>query len=223
MIKMYKNIGFVFLILLAFVMAGFFKTYWVFLPHLNFPATATAVTHFHAMVMSLWVLLLIGQPLLIKYKKTQLHRILGKVTYVLAPLVVASVIGLLIRNYHRDNMRIWPFWDQMQGVYFGAIHSLQFIVFYILALIYRRNTALHGGFMIATGVVLINPAVVRIWLHLFHLPFSIAQTITCSTTFTAMLLLVLAARRRQMDYRFLLVIWSTFLLYDIPMLYLIWA
>jgi hypothetical protein len=42
--------------------------------------------------------LLIVQPFLIRYRKLALHRLLGKFTYILAPLIILSFVGMMIKQ-----------------------------------------------------------------------------------------------------------------------------
>ena len=76
--KGYKNTGYIFIILLVIIFFGFFKTYFGLFPHFN--ERTTPIVHFHVFVLTLWVVLLIVQPLLIRYKKFRAHRLLGRLT-----------------------------------------------------------------------------------------------------------------------------------------------
>lgn len=221
MIKVYRNVGYFFLVLLAFVIAGFFKTYFGFIP--KFPSTTTRVIHFHALVLSSWVLLLILQPLLIRYKKVKLHRLVGRTTYVLAPLIVASFIALMVKHYYDQQMETWTFRARFAEYYFQGIHTLQFTLFYLLALRYKKHAMLHGGYMIATGFIFINPSLLRVFLLLFAVPYPWAQTFTSIVTDGVILALLFFIRSKGLDYRFVLVVLATFLLYDIPMLFKVWG
>ena len=78
--KQYKYIGYLSLPLLLLVIAGFYKSYYGLFPDFN--SSITVPMHFHAFVMSLYVILLIVQPFLIFYKKFETHRLLGKFSYV---------------------------------------------------------------------------------------------------------------------------------------------
>ncbi len=61
------------------------------------PATAptSIYTHVHAMTSSLWMLLLIAQPLAIRTRRLALHRRLGKASLGLAPLVLVTIAAML--------------------------------------------------------------------------------------------------------------------------------
>ncbi|GAB2558518.1 hypothetical protein [Spirosoma aerophilum] len=99
--KAYRHISFQFIALLLISMAGFWKTYLI-----RFPAFYGFVTahHLHGLLMLLWVVLLIAQPLLIRAKNIELHRILGKASYVLMPLMVLSMLMVTWVQYQRGRI-----------------------------------------------------------------------------------------------------------------------
>ena len=74
---------------LALAMAAFWPTY------LSLgPASSSFYTHFHAVTATAWMVLLIVQPLAIRTRRLKWHRILGRMSYVLAPLVLVSMVLL---------------------------------------------------------------------------------------------------------------------------------
>jgi uncharacterized membrane protein YfhO len=77
--KIYYNAGYFFLILAIFVFAGFYKPYFSLMP--QFKKSTTFIVHFHAVVLSMWVILLIVQLLLIRYKKLRIHRLCTGAAY----------------------------------------------------------------------------------------------------------------------------------------------
>jgi len=89
-------IGIVLLIVLAHV--GFYKTYIRHFPgfednvrHDGRQIHFTWVMHFHGMMMIGWLLMLLVQPIFILKGKVKLHRIVGRLSYVLAPLVLITM------------------------------------------------------------------------------------------------------------------------------------
>ena len=76
---------FIFLLLMSF--AGFYKTYLVKFP--NFEGFTWA-HHFHGVIMLTWILMLIAQPVFIRTKNFRLHRIVGKASYFIFPLLLLS-------------------------------------------------------------------------------------------------------------------------------------
>ena len=73
--KSYRNLVFFFFGIAVVIFIGFFKTYFGLFP--SFAGVKT-FHHFHASLLLLWLLLLIVQPMLIKYKRFELHRWLGR-------------------------------------------------------------------------------------------------------------------------------------------------
>jgi hypothetical protein len=64
--KAYKNIGLFIIVVLAFVILGFYKSYYGLMP--SFKGVSVA-WHIHGTIMLSWFLLLIVQPILIRQHK----------------------------------------------------------------------------------------------------------------------------------------------------------
>src|SRR5687768_1291794 len=90
--NIYHNLGYWFLLLILLVAAGFYTSYFTI-----FLEPKEIIVHAHFFLMSLWIILLIVQPFLIKYKKLYYHRKLGKISYFLFPFVAFS--GYLMIRY----------------------------------------------------------------------------------------------------------------------------
>lgn len=155
----FNNSGYYFIALFALVIAGFWPSY--FAKFFNGTADFTSYLHFHAALALLWVFMLIAQPLLIRKKEFVLHRKIGKLSYVLVPLIFISII-LLAHSTLRGpienvGLELWvPFKD-----------LLIFAVGYGIAIKYRHTMAIHARGMIVAGIVLIEPALVRLILYVF--------------------------------------------------------
>ncbi|MEO7767434.1 MAG: hypothetical protein ABIS01_08415, partial [Ferruginibacter sp.] len=119
--------------------------------------------HFHAAMMILWVAILIAQPMLIRNKKLELHRIIGKFTYVLMPVMLVSV--LLIMN---SGMKAVPA-DKLAfaDVLFPVRDFFFLSIFFTIGVICRHNIQVHARAMIITGIVFIEPALFRFLGGLF--------------------------------------------------------
>ena len=85
--KQYKNLGYYFLILLVFVALGFYYPYFSLFPEFK---SVTIIIHIHAIALFLWLVILMVQPLLIRYQKYEAHKKLGKFTYFLLPIVISD-------------------------------------------------------------------------------------------------------------------------------------
>jgi uncharacterized membrane protein len=93
--NVYYNLGYWFLLLIVLVFAGFYPSYFS-----TFFEPKSSILHIHFTLMTLWVAMLITQPFLIKYKKLAIHRMLGKISYVLVPLVLASAFFMIRYSYY---------------------------------------------------------------------------------------------------------------------------
>jgi hypothetical protein len=164
--KGYKNAGYFFIALFAIVIFGFFKTYFGLFPH--FDEHTTAIVHFHASVLLLWIILLVVQPFLIKYKKLAAHRLLGRATYVLVPLIIFSFVAMMNKQVDEELAQKMTTWPIVKSLYMPFTDTLLFSTFYILAIINKHNAALHMRYIIVTGLVFVNASLIRslgIWFH----------------------------------------------------------
>src|SRR5579862_7632385 len=174
--KAYRNIGYPFIFLFALVIFGFFKTYFGLFPHFN--VHTTGIVHFHVFVLLLWIVLLIVQPVLIRYNKYEAHRAIGRFTYFLAPLIVVSFIGMMNKQISETPSQSLA--ATLDGLYLPLTDTLLFSTFYILAIVYKRNTALHMRYMIVTGLVFIDASLIRSLAIWFHVDFFYAALISIS-------------------------------------------
>jgi len=167
------------------VFFGFNATYFsiIFQPQ-------PSIIHIHFTLMVLWVMMLITQPFLIKYKKIYWHRLLGKISYVLVPLVLASGFLMIRFAYYRT---LGDFNNQIAkgtlklsnaevlqrsaaAMALPFYYLLTFLLFYLLAVKNRKKTFIHSRFMLATSLALLGPTVDRILFfvcNLTELPFGI--------------------------------------------------
>lgn len=148
----HRSAVFWFIGLLAIVVAGFWKTYFAVLFQ-----GLDKTHHFHGIVMLLWVLLLINQAWLVRSRRFDIHRITGKISYALAPLVVIS--GIVVTLFNPGRLAA-PAASQ-SGVPFGLFLSLLFGVLYGLAIYYRKRPNLHARYMITTALVFLVPGLGR--------------------------------------------------------------
>jgi hypothetical protein len=129
--------GYYFIGLFALVILGFWPSY--FAKFFNGTADFTFYFHFHATMMILWIFMLILQPILIRKKKLQLHRLIGKLSYVLFALMCISII-LIIHQRH-------PPVDEknLDTTLFGQSKNLLiFVIAYFIAIRYRHIVDIHA-------------------------------------------------------------------------------
>src|SRR3569833_1421291 len=149
-----------------FVHLGFYRTYWVHFPGFD---GFELLHHIHGMLMVSWLLLLITQPLLIRSGKYKAHRFLGKLSYVLAPLVLASMFLILRLSFHKAILS-GPEREAVAGAALNIPQIFEFSLFYVLAIIHihKNNTAKHIRYMIGTAVIMISAGFARFLIMYFN-------------------------------------------------------
>jgi len=175
--SIYNNLGYWFLSLIVLVFFGFYQTYFsvFFQPWPD-------IIHIHFVLMTLWIVMLITQPFLIKYKKLHLHRSIGKISYVLVPLTLLFsflVIRLeYYKNIERQSQQVATGLNHFEANEIlrkaadspiGIFYFVWFALFYVLAILNRHHTSSHPRYMLATALTLLGPTVDRILAIEFHI------------------------------------------------------
>jgi hypothetical protein len=134
----------------------------------------------YGMLMMGWLLMLFLQPILIRANKMKWHRRVGRLSYILVPLVLVSIYLVVARGYHTSLESDGKF----IAVSFLALVVpifFSFALLYALAIIYLNKPALHMRFMASTAFVFIAPGMDRALLYYFQLPgFDIRSVVILS-------------------------------------------
>ncbi len=154
--KEYRNIGFIFLLFIPLTFLGFYKTYFVLSP--EFEGTVDVYTHIHAFAASLWITLLIVQPLLIRSKNFSLHRSFGKISYFVFFALIISFIPQMIKEYGKGLFPLNASFD-----------IVLLMLFYFLAIKHKKEVATHMRYMIAIALIFVGPTLGRIIFFLLDL------------------------------------------------------
>jgi hypothetical protein len=170
---MQNNIVFLFIGIWLCAIIGFHKTYTIHFP--DFKGFQWE-QHFHGTVLMSWFLLLILQPLLIRYKKNHLHRNLGKISYLLAPLVCYSIFLVTRMVYLRD-ITNRPANSVLGQLSLDIPSIFIFGLFFILAMYNRKDSAVHMRYMIATSLLMIGPGLGRALIIYGGLPFPVSVSL----------------------------------------------
>lgn len=190
---LHNRIGYAFIALLIICTLGFYPTYLNKFP--DFIGFSSA-HHFHGLMALLWILLLIVQPFLIRAKKYELHRQVGKLGYVIMPLLVVSLFYVAKATYLK-NIKIMPEADAFAILPNGTVEIFDFSILFALAMIYRQNTAYHLRFMASTGLMMVGPGLGRMMVTA-GLPFPVVILIIIfSTTGVALIWLILDIRNKK--------------------------
>ena len=164
--KLQRNIVWFFSLLLLTSFLGFYPTYLVKAP--TFEGFKTA-HHFHGLMALLWILLLIVQPLLIRLKKNALHKQVGKLSYVIMPLLMVSLFFVAKASYEAALIAKGRE-TALAGMTNGIPDLIYLGFFFTMAMIYRKQVSIHMRFMACTGFMMLGPGLGRMMVVAFGMP-----------------------------------------------------
>lgn len=201
--KTYKYLGYFLILLIPFTFLGFYKTYFNQFP--TFKETNTLI-HVHAAIASIWILILIAQPLLIRKRKNQLHRKIGKISYILFPLLILSFIPQMIRLFNSDN----PIF-----LFFPLSDCIALVIFYSLAIYHRKNLSKHMRYMIGTAIVFLSPTLGRIGPLLLGVSDVVNQNVIYGIIYFILIGLIFLDKRNGQKYQPYVLILITWVIHQI--------
>lgn len=197
--------------LIVFVVWGFYETYFKYFP--VFPASTNLFTHVHALLCSLWIVLLIIQPLLIATKRRLLHRFIGRLSYFVFPLMCLSFIPLMINVWNSP---------QPRNILFSLSGFIQLIVFYTLAIFYRKRPELHMRYMISNALVLVDPSVGRLVVNSLHMADAFSNYMPFAFVDIILVTLILYDLKAKQNFKPYTLALFLFLTYQILVLAMFW-
>jgi hypothetical protein len=159
--KGYKNLVYFFGVIAVITFIGFYKKYFALAP--DFPGLKN-IHHFHALALITWLSMLIIQPILIANNKMTAHRMIGKFSYILVPFMFVSMLLVYHNQYLRFVSEGKPESESLSFVFSPTTDAIPFIIFYLLAILNKRETAKHMRYMICTGIVIGGPGLGRIFM-----------------------------------------------------------
>lgn len=155
----YKNAYLYFILAMLVTIVAFIPSYFTRLRE-----TDTS-HHFHGITATLWLLLFIVQPLLYRKVLMKWHRSIGKFSLLLAPLIVVGGLTMI----HRMLLAKANYPPQLpyQLAFIDFFTLALFILFFVLAIVHRKNIQLHARYMVCTVLPPLIPALTR---FLFLIP-----------------------------------------------------
>jgi hypothetical protein len=150
----YKRAWLFFLLAMAVIIAGFVPSFFT---QLN---TTDAWHHLHGMTATAWLTLLVVQPLLYSRGQMQWHRKLGKLSYVIIPLLTIGGIKMIATMIQRRNE--YPPLESFRLSFIDTVSLLFFIYFFVQAIRNVRTTGLHARYLAATVILLVPPGLARL-------------------------------------------------------------
>jgi hypothetical protein len=178
-LSIYPNLGYWLMLFILAAFGGFYHSYFsVFLqPHPSF-------IHIHFIFMALWMGIIIAQPLLIRYRKLTLHRKVGRVSYLILPLVLLSSWLVMRYAYARDlaglneslatGMTDLTREEGLIGLAsysaLGMVYFIWLATFYGLAIGFKKHASIHARYMIATALTFMGPTLDRMLFNILKIP-----------------------------------------------------
>lgn len=123
-------------------------------------------THTHALLGTLWMIILVFQPVLILRGYRLAHRIAGRTSLFVALGFVLS--GLLLTHFRVSRMTDVAFAKEGIYIYLPLAVAILFAAACVLGFYWRTSAPVHARFMLSTALLLIDPVVARIMF--FYLP-----------------------------------------------------
>ena len=152
----YRNAAAYFALMLPATILGFWTTYFSIL------SSVKLSFHVHGSLMILWVMMLMAQAWFIRTRRFAWHRLVGKASFVVAPLLIWSALIVSHELIRRGESSVTP--DELQGLTLPLGGIFSFAVVYALAIYYRSQRQLHARYMISTSLAIIGGAIVRVYL-----------------------------------------------------------
>ena len=170
----YRNMAIFIVLIIIGVQWGFYATYTSQFPTFK---NSTNIIHIHGALLMTWLLLLVVQPMLIHLGKAKLHRTIGKVSYVLGPLIILFLFLVGKGGYTRAAGKAPE--EEILAVMALDIRGLvSFAILWALAMLYRKTPSAHMRYMIATGILGIGPGMGRGLINSLDYSLWTAMTIT---------------------------------------------
>ena len=197
---------------LALALVAFWPTY------LSQPRASSAYTHAHAFFAAAWMLLLVLQAHAIGARRVARHRLFGKLSYAVAPLVVVTVL-LLAHDRIANAAPGEAYRIQTYILYLQLSLALLFALSYALAIATRRSVARHSRFMVCTALTLVDPVLIRILFWIDPTPAFNYQWVTFGATDLVFLILIGLERSNRAGRAVFPAMLAVFVLAQIPALF----
>ncbi|MFM7430867.1 MAG: hypothetical protein ACKO1F_13315 [Flammeovirgaceae bacterium] len=193
----YNKVSLLSIAILIVLIWGFYRTYIAFFPSFE---GFLFIQHFHGVIMLLWMLMLIAQPLLIARRKNKLHKTIGKFSYVLAPILMVSIFLVSRMTFYRNLEVLPPRQDAIAMVALSLPGLINFGILYTLAIANKQKTFYHMRYMIGTALLMIGPGLGRILGVNFGVAPDSSGTISLFVIVLLATLFLIADTLKKRDY-----------------------
>lgn len=161
----FSGLEYYLILLLPVTFFGFYPTY------ISKPVGAfNQVVHLHGLLMLVWLLLVVAQPLLISFRKFSLHRMLGRLSYFIMPVIIVSGYLIISFSYRQfaagERMQALSFWPPewplqqkaAASAVIGSVYLVWLSVYFSLGILSRKKAPVHGMYMLAAGLTILGPS-----------------------------------------------------------------
>lgn len=155
--KNYSTLVLIFISIALISLVGFYTSYLSTFPDYD---KFSSIIHIHFVAFLFWLSLTIIQPILIKTRNASLHRKLGKVSYVIAPIMVITMCFLVAgQTKHLLDKSID---DAKITSIVGLLDIVSFSIYYIVAMVNQKNIRWHVAFILSATLIVLNPGMSRL-------------------------------------------------------------
>jgi hypothetical protein len=199
--RAYRNVGYFLLALVPIFIAGFWVPYFSEIP--RFDPAITVPVHLHALLLFAWISLLVVQPLAIRSGAFGLHRFLGRISYVLMPLIVVSAVAMIEKEYHEHLTGGMRAADALSAEFLSICQLVLLGIFYCSAIFHvrRHDVGAHMRYMICVALVLLPAGLARTFGYWFDFRQSLSQTYCLILIDLCLIGLVWFDRKRRLAAR----------------------
>ena len=178
------------MVAVAAVAIGFSTTY--FIPVASGRFAGPPVAHVHGLLFMSWIALMLLQPMLVRQRRSGLHRRVGWIALPLAVAMAVSGLGVGVFAVSRDLAA--GVGDLAYAQLIGVVAAMSiFVVFVSIAVAARKQPAWHKRMMLLATIAVLWPA----WFRFRHLlPFVPHPDIVLGVVVSDSLILLAMARDR---------------------------
>jgi hypothetical protein len=196
--RAYRNLGFFLLALPLIFIVGFWIPYFSEIP--KFEPSITPAVHIHALLLFAWVGLLIIQPLAVRSNAFAVHRILGRASYVLMPMILLFSVGMIHKEYQEHLTNGMNAITARAAEYLSSCGLVLLATFYALAVrrIQKRDIAEHMRYMICIALVLLPAGLARTLGYWFSVSQSSSQAVCLAVIDLCLISLIIFDKRRRL-------------------------
>lgn len=195
---MYRHAHGYVLLLFVVVFAGFFRSYFSRL------GTTNLIHHLHAITAIAWLVLVAAQSWFVTHGRAHWHRAFAKLSFFILPMLVVTGLFVVHAMLARQPIRLGNPYVMFA---FADLASLFYLVmYYAMAIVYRRDVSQHRRFMLATVLVVFPPALGRVLLQQVPLRWTASRVLAAIYLFSEIIVIVLLVpdwrRHRKVYYAY---------------------